>query len=126
MLPIRLLMNREVRSVAPDVTLLDAARRMRDDRVGSLLVRRGDDYVGILSESDLVRRGMAEERNLSTTTVESVMTKPIITIDVKQTADDANALMSEKAIRHLAVTENNKIIGVLSVRDLLIYFKNRF
>jgi len=119
-------MNREVKSVAPDLTLLDAARRMRDDRVGSLLVRRGDEYVGILSESDLVRRGMAEERNLSTTTVESVMTKPIITLDVKQTADDANALMSEKAIRHLAVTENNRIVGVLSVRDLLIYFKNRF
>ena len=54
------------------------------------------------------------------------MTRPIITIDVKQTADDANALMSEKAIRHLAVTENNRIVGVLSVRDLLIYFKNRF
>jgi len=125
-LPIRLLMNREIKSVAPDVTLLDAARRMRDEHVGSLLVRRGDDYVGILSESDLVRRGMAEERNPSAVTVESVMTNPIITIDIKQTADDANALMSEKAIRHLAVTENNRIVGVLSVRDLLIYFKNRF
>ncbi len=126
MLPIRLLMNREVKSIAPDVTLIDAACRMRDERVGALLVRRGDDYVGILSESDLVRRGMAEGRNLSAVTVESVMTRPIIMIDVKQTADDANALMSEKAIRHLAVTENNRIIGILSVRDLLIYFKNRF
>jgi CBS domain-containing protein len=126
MLPIRLLMNREVKSITPDLTLVDAARRMRDERVGALLVRRGDDYVGILSESDLVRRGMAEERNLSTVTVESIMTRPIITIDVKQTADDANTLMSEKAIRHLAVTENNRIIGILSVRDLLIYFKNRF
>ncbi|HTP42507.1 MAG TPA: CBS domain-containing protein, partial [Nitrospiria bacterium] len=58
--------------------------------------------------------------------VESVMTRPIIMIDVRQTAEDANALMSEKAIRHLAVTENNRIVGILSVRDLLIYFKNRF
>jgi CBS domain-containing protein len=126
MLPIRLLMNRDVKSIAPDTTLVDAARRMRDEHIGSLLVRRGEDYVGILSESDLVRRGMAEGGNLSATPVESVMTRPIVTIDIKQTADDANTLMSEKAIRHLAVTENNRIIGILSVRDLLIYFKNRF
>jgi CBS domain-containing protein len=126
MLPLRLLMNRNVKSIASDTTLVDAARRMRDEHVGSLLVQRGEDYVGILSESDLVRRGIAEGGNMSTASVESVMTRPIITIDVKQTADDANTLMSEKAIRHLAVTENNRIIGILSVRDLLIYFKNRF
>jgi len=119
-------MNREVKSIPPDTTLIDAARRMRDDHVGSLLVQRGADFIGILSESDLVRRGVAEGRELSTATVESVMTRPIITIDVTRTADDANALMSEKAIRHLAVTEHNRIIGILSVRDLLIYFKNRF
>jgi CBS domain-containing protein len=126
MLPIRILMNREIKHIAPDATLLDASRRMRDERVGSLLVRRGEDYVGIISESDLVRRGIAEGRELAKTPVESVMNRPIITIDVRKTAVDANALMSEKAIRHLAVTENDRIIGVLSVRDLLIYFKNRF
>jgi signal-transduction protein with cAMP-binding, CBS, and nucleotidyltransferase domain len=126
MLPLRILMSREIKSIPPDTTLVDVAKRMRDERVGSLLVRRGEDYVGIISESDLVRRGIADERDLVRTTVESVMTRPIISIDVKKTADDANALMSEKAIRHLAVTENDRIIGVLSVRDLLIYFKNRF
>jgi signal-transduction protein with cAMP-binding, CBS, and nucleotidyltransferase domain len=126
MLPLRILMNREIKSIPPDATLVDVAKRMRDERVGSLLVRRGEDYVGIVSESDLVRRGIADERDLVRTTVELVMTRPIISIDVKKTAEDANALMSEKAIRHLAVTENDRIIGVLSVRDLLIYFKNRF
>ena len=119
-------MNREIKCIPPDATLVDVAKRMRDERVGSLLVRRGEDYVGIVSESDLVRRGIADERDLVRTTVELVMTRPIISIDVKKTAEDANALMSEKAIRHLAVTENDRIIGVLSVRDLLIYFKNRF
>jgi signal-transduction protein with cAMP-binding, CBS, and nucleotidyltransferase domain len=126
MLPLRILMSREIKSIPPDTTLVDVAKRMRDERVGSLLVRRGEDYVGIVSESDLVRRGIADERDLVRTTVELVMTRPIISIDVKKTAEDANALMSEKAIRHLAVTENDRIIGVLSVRDLLIYFKNRF
>jgi CBS domain-containing protein len=126
MLPLRILMNREIKCIPPDATLVDVAKRMRDERVGSLLVRRGEDYVGIVSESDLVRRGIADERDLVRTTVELVMTRPIISIDVKKTAEDANALMSEKAIRHLAVTENDRIIGVLSVRDLLIYFKNRF
>ncbi len=126
MLPIRILMNREIKSIAPDATLLEASRRMRDERIGSLLVRRGEDYVGIISESDLVRRGLAEGQDPTRATVESIMNRPIITIDVRKTAEDANALMSERAIRHLAVTENDRIIGVLSVRDLLIYFKNRF
>lgn len=126
MLPLRILMNKEIKSIPPETTLAAASQKMREQQVGSLLVRRGDDYIGILSESDLVRRGMAEGRNPSQATVESIMNRPIITIDVKKTAEDANALMSERAIRHLAVTENNRIIGVLSVRDLLIYFKNRF
>ncbi|MEW6325028.1 MAG: CBS domain-containing protein [Nitrospirota bacterium] len=126
MLPIRILMNRDIKSVAPNATLVDASRRMRDERVGSLLVRRGEEYLGIISESDVVRRGIAEGRDLAQVTVESVMNRPIIAIDVKKTAEDANALMSEKGIRHLAVTENDRIIGVLSVRDLLVYFKNRF
>jgi CBS domain-containing protein len=126
MLPLRLLMNREIKSIPPEMTLAEASRQMRDHRVGSLLVRRGDDYVGIVSESDLVRRGMAEGRDPAKTAVETVMNQPIISIEVKRTAEEANALMSEKAIRHLAVTENNRIIGILSVRDLLVYFKNRF
>ena len=126
MLPLRILMNKEIRSIPPEATLSEASQRMRDEQIGSLLIRRGDDYVGIFSETDLVRRGMAEGRDPSQTKVESIMTQPIISIDVKKTAEDANALMSEKAIRHLAVTEHENIIGVLSVRDLLIYFKNRF
>jgi CBS domain-containing protein len=126
MLPLRILMNKEIKSIPPETTLAAASQKMREQQVGSLLVRQGDDYIGILSESDLVRRGMAEGRDPLQTTVESIMNRPIITIDAKKTAEDANALMSERAIRHLAVTENNRIIGVLSVRDLLIYFKNRF
>ncbi len=119
-------MNRDIKHIAPEATLLEASRRMRDDRIGSLLVRRGEEYVGILSESDIVRKGIAEGRDMSMVAVESAMTRPIISIDVKKSAEDANALMGEKGIRHLAVTENDRIIGVLSVRDLLVYFKNRF
>lgn len=126
MLPIRILMNRNIKSIAPEATLLDASRQMRDERIGSLLVRRGEEYIGILSESDIVRKGAAEGRDLTAATVEAAMNRPIISIDVKKTAEDANALMGEKGIRHLAVTENDRIIGVLSVRDLLVYFKNRF
>lgn len=119
-------MNKEVKDIPPEATLADASRQMREQKIGALLVRRETDFVGIISESDLVRRGMAEGRDPSQTMVKSIMNWPIISIDVKKTAEDANALMSEKAIRHLAVTENNQIIGILSVRDLLIYFKNRF
>lgn len=104
----------------------DAARLMRDKRVGSLLVEDHGDYIGIVSETDLIRRGMAEGLDPDRVAVHDVMSSPIITLDINRSAVDANSMMSERGIRHLAITDQGRIIGVLSVRDLLIYFKNHF
>lgn len=104
----------------------DAARLMREWRIGSLLVEHEGDYVGIVSETDVVRRGVAEGLDVDRVAVHLVMSSPIITLDISRSAVDANAVMSERAIRHLAITEDGRIVGVLSVRDLLVYFKNQF
>jgi CBS domain-containing protein len=126
MLPLAILMSRNLKLISNDATLKEASRMMRDNRIGSLLVVRDGDHVGILSETDLVRRGLAEGLDPDKVKVETIMSSPIITMDIEKTAEEANAVMSERGIRHLAITDESKIVGILSVRDLLVYFKNQF
>jgi CBS domain-containing protein len=126
MLPLAILMSRNLKTIPHNATLKEAACLMRDKRIGSLLVVRNDDHVGILSETDLVRRGIAEGLDPDKAMVEGIMSSPIITIDIEKTAEEANAVMSERGIRHLTITNEGQIVGILSVRDLLIYFKNQF
>ena len=105
--------------------VIEAARILRDAKIGALLVSGEDGrYIGVLSETDLVRKVLAAERDASRVLVSEVMMAPIITIEIDRSAHDASDLMAERAIRHLAVTEDGHIVGMLSVRDLLRYFKN--
>jgi CBS domain-containing protein len=122
--PLAILMQRVLQTINPDATLLEAAQLMRDAKVGALLVQDHGTYCGIVSESDLVRRCMAESRLAHETLVHMVMSRPLITIDITRSAHDASDLMAEHGIRHLAVTEDGRVSGILSVRDLLRYFKN--
>lgn len=122
--PLAVMMNREIKTVGPDASLCDAAKIMRDTRVGALFVKEAGNYIGVISETDLVRRGMAEEKNPRFEKVRTIMSSPIISIDVDRSASDASDLMSEKGTRHLAVTDSGKIVGLISVRDLLRYYKN--
>jgi CBS domain-containing protein len=126
MLPLAVLMNRDIKKISPEATLREASEIMLDSKIGSLLVFEKDAYIGVVSETDLVQRGMAMGLDPTRTCVRDTMSTPVITIDVNQTAIEANELMSTKGTRHLAVTEHGKIVGMLSVRDLLIFFKNRF
>ena len=122
--PLAVMMNREIKTIPADASLCDAAKMMRDVRVGALFVTESGNYIGVISETDLVRRGVAESKNLLLEKVRSVMSSPIISIEIDRTASDASDLMSEKGTRHLAVTDSGKIVGVISVRDLLRYYKN--
>jgi CBS domain-containing protein len=122
--PLAVLMQRVLQTISPDASLLEAAQLMREAKVGALLVQDHGDYCGIVSESDLVRRCMAESKLAHETLVHMVMSRPLITIDIGRSAHDASDLMAEHGIRHLAITEDGQVSGILSVRDLLRYFKN--
>ncbi|HLB03062.1 MAG TPA: CBS domain-containing protein [Nitrospiria bacterium] len=122
--PLAVMMTREIKTIDPNASLYDAAKIMRDKRVGALFVEEAGNYIGVISETDLVRRGMAEDKNLRLEKVRAIMSSPIISIDIDRPASDASDLMSEKGTRHLAVTDSGKIVGLISVRDLLRYFKN--
>jgi signal-transduction protein with cAMP-binding, CBS, and nucleotidyltransferase domain len=120
---LKMLVTRQVETVAHDMLLREAARRMRDKKIGSLIVVKGGREVGILSETDITRRAVAEGLSPDVSTVERIMSSPIISIDIGESPERANDLMKDRGIRHLAVTESGKIVGILSVRDLLRYFK---
>ena len=123
--PLVMMMCRTLRTISPDATLLEAAWLMRDAKVGALVVEEAaGHYSGLISESDLVRRGMAESRPAHETLVRVVMSRPLISIDSASSAHQASEKMAEHGIRHLAVAEEGQIVGIISVRDLLRYFKN--
>jgi signal-transduction protein with cAMP-binding, CBS, and nucleotidyltransferase domain len=103
---------------------LVVAQQLRDARVGAMLVADHGDYVGIVSEADLVRKAMASGASSEQMTVRSVMSAPIMTIDIAQSAHEASDVMAERGIRHLVITEEGLVVGMISVRDLLRYFKN--
>jgi CBS domain-containing protein len=119
------MMSRRILTVGVSAPDFEAACMMRDAKVGALLVSADDGrYIGIISETDLVRKVLAAEQDVRRVLVSEVMMAPIITIEIDRSAHDASDLMAERAIRHLAVTEDGRIVGMLSVRDLLRYFKN--
>jgi CBS domain-containing protein len=124
MRPLAVMMKRNPRSISPEATLAEAAAMMRDTRVGAILVAEQGAFIGIVSETDLVRKAMAGQLNAAQARVRAVMSSPVITIEQDRSAHDASDLMAEKGIRHLAVTEDGRIVGIVTVRDLLRYFKN--
>ena len=113
-----------VLSVNPDSSVQEAAQLMESSHVGSLLVKDGEAFVGIITETDLTRKIVAQGLQDKNPTVREIMTAPLRTIDCHEPIVDANQLMANKRIRHLAVTENDKVVGMLSVKDLIHYYAN--
>lgn len=116
-------MRKDLKKIAHDASVRDAAKRMRDERIGSLFVEKGNKLVGIVTDTDVVRRAVAEGSDLNKVTVQSIMTTPIVSIESVRTAQDAHDMMGDLGIRHLGVTEGGRLVGLVSVRDLLVYFK---
>ncbi len=117
--PLSVLMRTNIEKIASQASLLSAAGLMADKRIGSLIVTDKVDMVGIVTESDIVRNAVPYNLDSNITTVGSIMNRPLIDIDINRTVHDASELMAEKGIRHLVVTDQRKIAGVLSVRDLI-------
>ena len=107
-------------TIGPEVTVLQAARRMTAGKVGALAVIEGDRLVGIFSERDLMTRVVAEGRDPAATRVRDVMTQDLVVADADETADACLHRMKQLHVRHLPVVSNNKLVGMLSVRNLLM------
>jgi CBS domain-containing protein len=119
MVPVKMVMSKKILKVRRGTKVKKVAQLMRDKQVGSILVSDGSSYAGIVTDADVVRRLVAEGLDPDTTPVEKVMTTPLLAIESTRSVVDANDIMDQEHIRHLGVIENGKIIGILSVRDLL-------
>src|SRR4029079_14921336 len=117
------IMTKNPKSVGPTTSVVSAAKTMKSARVGSFVVKKGKQLGGIVTDTDIVRRAVSSGKPLGELTVEKNMTAPIRAIEANPPVDDAQDMMGDHSIRHLGVTRNGEIIGVLSVRDLLLHYK---
>jgi len=110
---------RNVISISPDASVLDALKIMAKENIGAIVVLQGDSLAGILSERDYARKVVLEGKASSSTKVSDIMTTKVITIDELQKVDDCMNLMTEKHIRHLPVVSGGKVTGLISIGDVL-------
>ena len=106
-------------SVTPETTVLEAVTIMADSDISALMVLRGEQVEGIITERDFVRRVARLERSAYATTVGEVMTSSLITVGPQDRTRYCMQLMIERNLRHLPVLDNGKLVGLLSIRDLV-------
>jgi CBS domain-containing protein len=111
--------GREVHSIAPDATVFDALKLMADRNVGALVVLEDGRLVGIFSERDYARKVILLGKSSHDIPVRAIMTAKVITVQPGRSVEECMALMTEKRIRHLPVTEGERLVGVLSIGDLV-------
>lgn len=111
-------------TVERDTNAQAAARIMRDRGIGSLFVTNQKDIIGILTDTDMMRRIVASDSDPNKTTVEQIMSAPILQIEENKTLLDANDLMAQAHVRHLGVSRDGKLVGMISVRDLVVFLTN--
>jgi CBS domain-containing protein len=118
-------MSHNVRSIHKGATIKQAGQQLQKQKVGSLIVDDGSRFIGIITDSDLSRKAVAKGLDPNTTTVASCMSRSIVTIEEDEPLLAAMLLMKKQGIRHLPVTADGTIIGVLSVADLLRAFEDQ-
>ena len=111
-------------TVERDTSAQAAARIMRDRGIGSLFVTNQKEIIGIFTDTDMMRRIVASGSDPNTTTVEQIMSAPILSIEENKTLLDANDLMAQAHVRHLGVSRDGKLVGMISVRDLVVFLTN--
>ena len=111
--------GRKVVAVAPEEPVLEAIQLMADHHIGAVLVMRGAELLGILSERDYARKVILKGRSSAETPAWDIMSSPVITVTPEDTVNHCMRLMTEQRFRHLPVREGGNIVGVLSIGDLV-------
>jgi len=110
--------GRTVHSVAPEATVLDAVRAMNGEKIGALLVRDGEEVVGIFTERDVLCRVLDSGRDPAATKVSEVMSTELVAVQPSTRVEEAMAVITEKRCRHLPVLDDGELVGLVSIGDL--------
>ena len=111
--------GRHIVSIAPDASVFDAIKLMADTTVGSLIVLDDEEMLGIVTERDYARKVILKGRSSDNCKVSEIMTTDVLTASSSQTVNDCMEVMTERRIRHLPVVEDNRVIGMISIGDLV-------
>jgi CBS domain-containing protein len=106
-------------SIPPDASVFEAVQLMADKRVGALMVVDRNELIGVISERDYAREIVLKDRVSRDTPVSAIMTQRVLYVRPQQTLEECMALMTEKHLRHLPVLDNGRLIGVVSMRDVV-------
>ncbi len=106
-------------TIGPDAQVLEAVRSMAEHGVGALLVMSGTTLKGIVSERDYARKVVLHGRASADTPVAQIMSSPVLTVPPEATVQHCMVLMTERRIRHLPVVENDRVVGIVSIGDLV-------
>ena len=117
--PIRYLMTRGPPAVNPEITIAEAVRIMKEHNSSSVLVGELGKSLGIVGESDIVKKAVSQGLNINTTPVSEIMSAPLISVDIKTPIYGVYRLLAKKRIRHVVITEGDRQVGFISVKDLL-------
>jgi len=109
----------DIWSITPDASVYEAVKLMTEKGVGALLVLESGKLVGIISERDCTRRLILKEKAPKDTPVREIMTSDVITVRPDQTVEECMALVTARRIRHLPVLEDDRLIGIVSIGDLV-------
>ncbi len=111
--------GQEVLSISPEATVYEAIVEMENHNIGALLVMKNDEIAGIISERDYARKIIIQGRSSKETTVSQVMTAEVCFVDKKKKLTECLAIMTAKHVRHMPVLEDNKLIGLVSMGDVV-------
>jgi len=106
-------------TIAEDQPVLEAVRLMAEHHIGAVLVLRGGELAGIASERDYARKVVLQGRSSSDTSVGTIMSSPVVCVGPSESVNDCMAIMTERHIRHLPVLEGGRILGIVSIGDLV-------
>ncbi|MDQ3796792.1 MAG: CBS domain-containing protein [Pseudomonadota bacterium] len=109
----------DVWSIRPEAFVFDAVKMMSERSVGALLVMEGEKMVGIITERDYARKVILAGKSSKQTQVKDIMTQRVLWVAPERTIEECMALMTDKKVRHLPVVENTRVVGIVSIGDLV-------
>lgn len=118
MIKVKEIMSKNLVEIEGGQTVREAISIMTENDLGSLLIRKGKELVGILEDSDILKNVLAKDLNPYVATVESVMSIPFL-IDGEKSDNDASDLMNKQKVRRLLVSDGSEIVGIITMRDLI-------